>query len=196
MPKASSRLSKNSSSATSGLRVRSNGRPKSLPITESVRRRWLQGSDNRPRPRKLASRTASVMLSAQVWSRPISSGPTKPTTSPTNSGLPSVRWYRVSTSRTLGHLVRERMNRRHLNPAPVPGLRLYDEECNILWETCAELGVPIGLHPSASHPFDAGLLDYLPGLRNCRTTVSFVMGSMLACTAFIMGGAPEAFPNA
>ena len=82
----------------------------------------------------------------------------------------------------------------HMNPAPVPGLRLYDEACDVLWETCAELGVPIGLHPSANHPFDQGLLDYLPGLRNCRTTVSFVMGSMLACTAFIMGGVLERHP--
>jgi len=83
----------------------------------------------------------------------------------------------------------------HMNPAPIPGMSLYDEQCDVLWETCAELGVPIGLHPSANHPFDSGLLDYLPGLRNCRTTVSFVMGSMLACTAFIMGGVLERHPK-
>ena len=83
----------------------------------------------------------------------------------------------------------------HLNPAPVPNLRLFDPECDVLWATCAELGVPIGLHPSANHPFDQGLLDYLPGLRNCRTTVSFVVGSMLACTAFIMGGVLERHPG-
>ena len=83
----------------------------------------------------------------------------------------------------------------HLNPAPVPNLRLFDPECDVLWATCAELGVPIGLHPSANHPFDQGLLDYLPGLRNCCTTVSFVMGSMLACTAFIMGGVLERHPG-
>ena len=83
----------------------------------------------------------------------------------------------------------------HMNPAPVPNLRVYDKECDVLWETCADLGVPVGLHPSASHPFDTGLLDYLPGLPNCRTTVSFVMGSMLACTAFIMGGVLERHPK-
>ena len=83
----------------------------------------------------------------------------------------------------------------HLNPAPVPNLRLFDPECDVLWAACAELGVPIGLHPSANHPFDQGLLDYLPGLRNCRTTVSFVVGSMLACTAFIMGGVLERHPE-
>ena len=83
----------------------------------------------------------------------------------------------------------------HLNPAPVPNLRLFDPECDLLWATCAELGLPIGLHPSANHPFDQGLLDYLPGLRNCRTTVSFVVGSMLACTAFIMGGVLERHPE-
>ncbi len=83
----------------------------------------------------------------------------------------------------------------HLNPAPVPNLRLSDPECDVLWATCAELGVPIGLHPSANHPFDQGLLDYLPGLRNCRTTVSFVMGSMFACTGFIMGGELERHPG-
>ena len=72
---------------------------------------------------------------------------------------------------------------------------LFDEECDVLWDTCAELGVPVGLHPSANHPFDQGLLDYLPGLRNCRATVSFVMGSMLACTGFIMGGVLERHPQ-
>ena len=83
----------------------------------------------------------------------------------------------------------------HLNPAPVPGIKLYDEACDVLWETCAELGVPIGLHPSANHPFDRGLLDYLEGLRNCRTTVAFVLGSVLACTGFIMGGVLERHPK-
>ena len=83
----------------------------------------------------------------------------------------------------------------HMNPAPVPNLRMFDEECDVLWATCAELGVPVGLHPSANHPFDQGLLDYLPGLRNCRTTVSFVLGSMLACTGFIMGGVLERHPG-
>ena len=83
----------------------------------------------------------------------------------------------------------------HLNPAPVPNLKLYDEECDVLWETCAELGVPIGLHPSSNHPFDKGILDYLPGLKNCRTTVTFVIGSMLACTGFIMGGVLERHPK-
>ena len=83
----------------------------------------------------------------------------------------------------------------HLNPAPVPGRRVFDEACDVLWATCAELGVPIGLHPSAENPLDQGLLDYLPGLRNCRTTVSFCIGSMLACTAFIMGGVLERHPK-
>ena len=83
----------------------------------------------------------------------------------------------------------------HLNPAPVPNLKLYDEQCDVLWETCAELGVPIGLHPSANNPLDAGMLDYLPGLRNCRTTVAFVLGSMLSCTGFIMGGVLERHPK-
>ena len=83
----------------------------------------------------------------------------------------------------------------HLNPAPVPNLRLFDEVCDPLWETCADLGVPIGLHPSANHPFDQGMLDYIPGLRNCRTTVSFVMGSMMACTSLIMGGVLERHPK-
>ena len=83
----------------------------------------------------------------------------------------------------------------HLNPAPVPGIRPFDEECDVLWQTCADLGVPIGLHPSSNHPFDSGLLDYLPGLKNCHSTVSFVLGSMLACTSFIMGGVLERHPT-
>ena len=52
-----------------------------------------------------------------------------------------------------------------------------------------------GCTRGANHPFDQGLLDYLPGLRNCRATVSFVMGSMLACTGFIMGGVLERHPQ-
>ncbi len=83
----------------------------------------------------------------------------------------------------------------HMNPAPHPDIRVYHEECDVLWETCAELGVPIGLHPSTSHPFDQGFLTYIDGLRNCASAVSFVMGSMLACTAFIMGGVLERHPK-
>ena len=83
----------------------------------------------------------------------------------------------------------------HLNPAPELDLRVYDEACDPLWATCADLGVPVGLHPSVDHPFDLGLMNYLTRLRNCRTTVSFVMGSMLACTVFIMGGVLERHPK-
>ena len=83
----------------------------------------------------------------------------------------------------------------HLHPAPVPGRHLYDEACDPLWATCAELGVPIGLHPSVANPLDQGLLDYHQGLGSVQGTVGFSIGSQLACASFIMGGVLERHPE-
>ncbi len=83
----------------------------------------------------------------------------------------------------------------HLNPAPVPNLRLYDEVCDPLWATCADLGVPIGLHPSAQNPLDQGLLNYHRGLGDLQNTVGFCIGNMMACASFITGGVLERHPK-
>ena len=84
----------------------------------------------------------------------------------------------------------------HLNPAPVPNLRLFDPGVRRPLGYLRRVGRAYWpAIPAPTTPFDQGLLDYLPGLRNCRTTVSFVVGSMLACTAFIMGGVLERHPE-
>jgi len=84
----------------------------------------------------------------------------------------------------------------HLNPSPVPNVRLYDEECDPLWATVAELNIPVGVHPSASNGLDMNMVPYyLPNLRNVGGIVAFSVGSMLCCSAFIMGGVLERHPN-
>ena len=84
----------------------------------------------------------------------------------------------------------------HLNPSPVPGRRVYDPECDQVWAACAELNVPVGVHPSASNGLDMGMIPYyLPDLRNVQGIVAFSIGSMLCCSAFIMGGVLERHPG-
>ena len=83
----------------------------------------------------------------------------------------------------------------HLNPTPAGEHRLYDEICDPLWAEISDLDGPVGVHPASGNAADSMIYHYLPGLVHTQATVSFAIGGMIACAAFIGGGVLERHPK-
>jgi len=81
------------------------------------------------------------------------------------------------------------------NPVPVGEHRLYDDVYEPLWNALEELDAPLAVHAGTGNAADPMLSYYLPRRRTAQTTVAFTMGTMLACTARIMGGVLAQHPR-
>jgi predicted TIM-barrel fold metal-dependent hydrolase len=82
-----------------------------------------------------------------------------------------------------------------INPTPVGGPPLYDPAMDRLWATISDLDVPVGVHCGALNAADKLLYDYFPNLMHAQSVSAFVIGNMIACTSFIIGGVLERHPK-
>jgi predicted TIM-barrel fold metal-dependent hydrolase len=82
-----------------------------------------------------------------------------------------------------------------INPAPVGPYRIFQPEMDRLWDTIADLNVPVGVHVGALSPSDPMLYDYFPGLIWAQGISAFTIGNMIASAQFIIGGVLDRHPT-